>query len=123
MSGRKYYTIGLCVVLVGTLIAVPRSTGAADDAFERAAIRLHATAMRGPIGSLSENWVTGAVVINGRRAVGRETIWSGDLLQAESEARVILDSVGEVRFSRRTTARLGVTRDKAGENDDGRVLI
>jgi|SRR5215467_5526632 len=124
MLARKCYTIGLCFVLIGTLIAVPpRSTRAADVRGEQAPIRLYATASAGPIGSLCKNWGTGAVTINGRRAADQESIWSGDLLQTETEARVILDSVGDVRFSRGTMARLSVTRDKAGENDNGWVLI
>jgi len=124
MSARKYYTIGLFVVLMLTLVAVPGSTRAADGLREQAPIRLYAKALAGPIGNLSEKWgTTGAVLINGRCAVGRESVWSGDLLQAQSEALVILDSVGEVRLSRGTTARLGVTRDKVGDNDKGWVLI
>src|SRR5215216_2572446 len=78
-----------------------------------------------------DTWIIGSVespgtfLINGRRARGRETLWTGDMIQVseDNSARALLDSVGEVLMKRGAVLRVATTTAARDDHTQGRVLV
>jgi hypothetical protein len=81
-------------------------------------IRLYANAGRGPIGSI-DMW--SQVSINGHRAAGAQMVWGGEVIKAESDARVSIEDTAEVTLARGAIIKLAKTRNSF--DDDGSDLL
>ena len=127
MAKIRYSPIGMsglsemALIAVLMISSVPRCARAAGGADGEARIRLHATALAGPIGSVD---AFGSLSINGKQATGESFLWGGELIEATHGAatRVSFDSIGSVTLAEGAAARFSATRsstDEAGR----RVLI
>ena len=117
MSGLS----GMALIAVLMISSVPRNVRAAGGADGEARIRLHATAMAGPIGSVN---AFGSLNINGKQVIGENFLWGGELIEATrgTATLVSFDSIGSVTLTDGAAARFSATRsstDEAGR----RVLI
>ena len=121
MIRHRHSTTRWCLVVVLICTLIPKLARADDDSLETP-IRLYANAVFGPIGKV---FSLGAVEINGRRAVGEQAIWGGEMLEvsADSSACVMLDSVGQVALRSGVTVRLATTLTTLEETTHRRVLI
>jgi hypothetical protein len=104
---KKLWGVVTSILLVLAMAAGPAArTGLAfgNDKDDEKPIRLYATAMTGPIGSVDS---FGQVSINGRTTHGRQIIWGGEVLQAtRANARVSLDDIGDVTLAGGALARI-----------------
>src|SRR4029079_14699655 len=93
MLGRKNTALGLFLVLVMMAGLCPWPILADGDYDQSNPIRIHLTAMSGPIGT-AESF--GIMAIGGQAAQGRTRLWGSELLQAPSRMNVdlLLNSVG-----------------------------
>jgi hypothetical protein len=127
MTRNKDRSTGLCLLLVlicGPVTGSARAEGGNRN--EDSPIRLYATVGFGPMGKIDCNCLaSGAVIVNGRAAGSEPMIWEGDLIEtnAETGARVSLDSVGTVSLRRGTRVRLATALMKLDDNVTRRVLI
>ena len=109
MSGLS----GVALIAVLMISSVPRNAFAAGGADGEARIRLHATALAGPIGSVN---AFGSLSINGRQAIGETFLWGGELIEATNGAtRVLFDSIGSVTLAAGAAARFSATRSSTDE--------
>ena len=120
MAKIRYSPIGMSGLSGMTLIAVlmissvPRNVRAAGGADGEARIRLHATAMAGPIGSVN---AFGSLNINGKQVIGENFLWGGELIEAArgTAALVSFDSIGSVTLTDGAAARFSATRSPTDE--------
>lgn len=70
-----------------------------------------------PIGTIES---TGAMLINGRTANGKNVIWDGELLQAlaDASAAVTVEALGQVKLSSGAVVRLSAANSTAGNPGD-----
>ncbi|HSE99170.1 MAG TPA: hypothetical protein VLD57_12955, partial [Blastocatellia bacterium] len=98
MYRRKNAPIGLLMILVLAAALLP-APASANDGGEVRPVRLFATALTGPIGTIAGGALSSAALaINGRVVSGDRPIWAGDLLQSRSNSNisVLLDEIGRV---------------------------
>ncbi len=81
-------------------------------------IKLYANAGGGPIGSI-DMW--SRVSINGRKATGADMIWGGEVIEAQSDARISIEDTAEVALTRGAILKLAKTRNSF--DDDGSDLL
>ncbi len=81
-------------------------------------IRLYANAGGGPIGAI-DMW--SRVSINGRRATGAQVLWGGEVIEAQSDARISVDYTAEVALARGAIIKLAKARNSF--DDDGTDLL
>ena len=117
----RYSALGMSLIAVLVIGSLPRNTRAAGGADGDARIRLHATALAGPIGSVN---AFGSLSINGRQAIGENFLWGGELIEATHGAATLLsfDSIGSVSLGEGAAARFSATRSST-EEAGRRVLI
>ncbi|MEW6212612.1 MAG: hypothetical protein AB1631_30080 [Acidobacteriota bacterium] len=106
--------VALLVIGVFLITHLARPAGADDRP-----IKLYANAGAGPIGS-SDMW--SRVSINGRRATGAQMIWGGEVIEAQSDARLSIDDTAEVALVRGAIIKLARTRNSF-EDDGSDMLI
>lgn len=82
-------------------------------------IRLYANAGAGPIGSI-DMW--SRVSINGRKATGAQAVWGGEVIEAQSDARISIENTAEVALTRGAILKLAKTRNSF-DDDGGDLLI
>jgi hypothetical protein len=116
----RYSAIGMSLIAVLMISSLPRNVRAAGGADGEARIRLHATALAGPIGSVN---AFGSVNINGKQVTGEEVLWGGELIEATHGAAtsVSFDSIGSVTLTEGAAARFSATRSASDEA--GRLVL
>lgn len=106
----------LCLSLVLSPIAAPLQILAADlnPASPAPVFAVRNNPSATPIGTIES---TGAMLINGRAANGKNVIWDGEMLQApaNASAAVTLEALGKVKLSSGSLVRLSATSNTAGE--------
>lgn len=106
---RPTFALLIIGVFLVTHFARPAST---DDR----PIRLYANAGGGPIGSI-DMW--SRVSINGRKATGAQTIWGGEVIEAQSDARILIEDTADVALTRGAIIKVAKARnsfdDKGGD--------
>ncbi|MCI0485038.1 MAG: hypothetical protein L0229_00280 [Blastocatellia bacterium] len=108
-------SLSITFALIASLIP---EAALAGDAKDDRPIKLHATAMEGPIGKVAS---FGEVVVDGRAIYGERSIWGGQMVQAKAaSARIRFDSIGEVTLAGGAMARFAAVRN---EEASGKVLI
>jgi hypothetical protein len=122
MIGRKNSALGLFLVLVMIAGLCPWPILADGDYDQSNPIRIHVTAMAGPIGT-AESF--GMMAISGRAAQGRKTLWGSELLQAPAgmSVNLQLNSVGKATLMGGGIARVSTARTEAGDMESRRVLV
>lgn len=124
MTSLKSVTAGLCIIIFSAALLLPKSALADGD--QDRPIRLYATALTGPIGTVVDSALaSGALTINGRTAIGGESVWEGDLLSSQFDASlfVIVDKVGKVKLTKGATVRLATSSTLGEDNLNRRALI
>ncbi|HYP29493.1 MAG TPA: hypothetical protein VE262_22470 [Blastocatellia bacterium] len=105
----RYLAIVTATLLALTtcLAARPANAGGAEE--DSNPIRLHATAMAGPIGSINSS---GPVTINGRALRGSQSLWGGEVVQApvDRSLRIGFEGVAQVTLGRGALARFSTGR-------------
>ena len=101
----KMMTLSLCLSLGLTQIVLPAAAFARAEGATRSRVVKTSPA---PIGSLDSK---GAVLINGRAAHGRQTVWNGELIQAAADApvSVALTALGQIKMTRGALVQVSKT--------------
>ena len=95
MQKSPLITLGLCLSLGLTQIALPASALARSEGTPATRARIVSNAPL-PIGSLNS---AGLVAINGRVTSGHQTVWNGELIQATAApASVALTALGQINL-------------------------
>jgi hypothetical protein len=117
MLRNSHYWAGVSLTMVCILVSGPVAAKARDET----PVRLYATAESGPIGTI---YSVSQFAIERRLARGEETIWGGELIQAQPDSRVIvrLDSIGQVTLMAGAVVRFAATRRFCG-NSTHRLLV
>jgi hypothetical protein len=118
---RNWVAMGLCVVIVLSVILAPSSaTADTGDHSSNRPIHLYATASVGPIGRMGNDPLRpSSLLINGQPATAGQLVWSGDLVQSSAGTRACLPlhSIGEIRIGGGTTVRVAARH--CGPREDG----
>src|ERR1051326_2740996 len=109
MMQAKHSITALCLILILIAGLTPTLARADEGIREDKPLRLYATAMRGPIGTVLSY---DAMAINGREARGDRPIWGGEMIRApfNNSAQVLLESVGQVILKRGAVASLATSQ-------------
>ena len=113
-SGCSAMGVFLALVLIAG--SIPNPAYAADGpGDETPTLRLYATAETGPIGAVDS---LSPILINGREAKGRPTIWGGELLQAPAgkTAHISFGSIGRVTLGRGAMVRFAASHEGGGDS-------
>jgi hypothetical protein len=92
------------------------ATGSSDGGFARVP-----TSIKAAIGTVSLNMVSHTpFTIDGRRAVGDQLIWGGELIEVphSASARIVIETVGHVSLGAGTAVKLGPV-----VSDDGKPML
>ena len=112
MKRSQSAVASLCLSLALSPIAAPLQILAAD--FTPTAVVANGNNPSAtPIGTIES---TGAMLINGRAANGKNVIWDGELLQApaDASAAVTLEALGQVKLSSGSLVRLSAASNTTG---------
>jgi hypothetical protein len=122
MAKIRYSTIVISLIGVLMMSSVPQPARADNGSGDvDRPIRLHATAMRAPIGIVD---AFGSININGKQVSGEQTLWGGELIEAlsASTTRVAFDSIGTAALTRGTAVRFATTRSMLAD-EGSHVLV
>jgi hypothetical protein len=122
MAKIRYSAIVIFLIGVLVMSSVPQPARADNGSVDiDRPIRLHATAMRAPIGSVD---AFGSININGKQVSGEQSLWGGELIEASSASttRVYFDSIGTAALTKGTAVRFATTRSIVAEQG-GPVLV
>ena len=122
MAKIRYSAIVISLIGVLTMSSIPQTARADSGASDLdRPIRLHATAMRAPIGSVD---AFASININGKQVSGEQSLWGGELIEASTGAptRVQFDSIGTAALTAGTAVRFATTHSFVAQ-DNGPVLI
>lgn len=109
------------ILILTTSMATTSGAAGGNNPYDDSPIRLHTTAMVGPIGAISS---AGTFAVNGRIAQGEQLLWGGELLEApvNSGASVSLDSIGQMNITKGAAVRFATAQ--SGDYLSGnRVLV
>lgn len=122
MMQAKHSITALCLILILIAGLTPTLARADEGVREDKPLRLYATAMRGPIGTVLSY---DAMAINGREARGDRPIWGGEMIRApfNNSAQVLLESVGQVILKRGAVASLTTSRATFDDATHGLSLV
>lgn len=116
MKRSQSAVASLCLSLVLSPIAAPLQILAADlnPASPAPVVAVRNNPSATPIGTIES---TGAMLINGRAANGKNVIWDGEMLQApaNASAAVTLEALGKVKLSSGSLVRLSAASNTGGE--------
>jgi hypothetical protein len=120
---KRYSAMTLCFVLAMAMVSLTMPKPAyADHGDEEKPIRLRANA---EMSLLGEVYSTGSVALNGRPAIGSQTLWGSELIQVLSEngASVSVDSFGLVNLKKGAIVRLAKNTNANSDATNRGVLI
>ncbi len=119
---KKSVALTLIICLLTALSANPAHRAAGAAKCEIAGAPLSFLPRAGKIGAVE---ATGALLINGRRMSGQQTVWAEELLQtpAGSSARVALDEIGELRLDGGAAVKLSTGVSGTAVSTPGRILF
>jgi hypothetical protein len=120
---KRYSAMTLCFVLAMAMITLTMPQSAfAHHGDDEKPIRLRANA---EMSLLGEVYSTGSVALNGRSAIGSQTLWGSELIQVLSEhgASVSIDSFGLVNLKKGAIVRLAKNTNANSDETNRGVLI
>lgn len=117
--GMTAFRLSAAALLILSLLGKP-ILAEGPGAEKEEPIRLYATAMAGPIGTV-ESYGSG---VNGRVATYRQPVWDGQLLQATGASlRIQLDAIGHVTLTTGSVVRLATSAARLDANATKTMLI
>jgi hypothetical protein len=112
MKRSQSAVVSLCLSLMLSPLVAPLHVMAADFT-PTSVVATSNNPAATPIGTIES---TGAMLINGRAANGKNVIWDGELLQApaDTSAAVTLEALGQVKLSSGSLVRLSAASNTIG---------